>query len=583
MSEITEKMGASNTIMGHPRGLFILFFTEMWERFSYYGMRGLLLFYLTQHFLFEEKSGYAIYGAYTALVYLTPVLGGLLADRYLGSRKAVTFGAILLVMGHAGMAIEGDQAKQYIDYQDQSYNIQFEKDGEKLYKFIEYKGEKLQLTFSKKGISLIVPQTSEQRLSKGGLDNVQHLIPAGAYETTTVRDNFFLQIFYFSLALVIVGVGFLKANISTIVGALYKDEDHRRDGGFNIFYMGINLGSFLAAITCGILGQTVGWWAGFGLAGVGMLAGLFVFLKGQKWLEGHAEPKRPEILKEKILLGLTREAVIYLAGFAAVFVVWQMVQRNEYVSILLNVFAVSTVLGIMIYAFWKCDKVERGRMIVVTILIMVSTVFWSLFEQAGSSLNVLADTSVDRVVFGLLIPASVFQFMNAFFIVLLAPLFTMMWNALNKKGLEPSIPFKFALGILGAGGGYFVMYYGYTLLDGQGKIALIWLVGLYMVHTMGELCLSPVGLSAVTKLSVKKVVGFMMGAWFLASAFSNMVASKIAEATGAETVGGERIDPVAALASTMDIYLVMGQVAVGMAVILMLFSPLLKKHMHGVK
>lgn len=500
--------------LGHPKGLYVLFFTEMWERFSYYGMRGLLIFYLTQHFLFSDEKSYAIYGAYTALVYLAPVLGGALADRYLGSRKAVTLGAILLVLGHIGMAIEG------------------------------------------------LPATREM------IDGV----------STVVRDDFFLQIFYLSLGLIITGVGFLKANISTIVGALYEKDDPRRDSGFTIFYMGINLGSFVAALLCGYLGQKVGWWAGFGAAGVGMVFGLIVFLKWQDLLEGHAEPKNPEQLKEKVFAGLSRETIIYIGAIGAVIAFWQLVQYQALVGQILGGFGAVILTIILAYSFFKCDPVERDRMMVVSFLIFMSVIFWALFEQAGSSLNLLAERSVDRDVMGVTIQASQLQSLNALFIFTLAPFFAILWVSLARRGWEPNTPMKFSLALAQVGLGFMILVYGAGMVGDDGKIALIWIVLLYLLHTTGELCLSPVGLSVVTKLSVAKMVGFMMGAWFLASAAANYIAGQIAKMTAAEN--GE--NGVEALAKTMDVYWNVGLLALGIALALALLSPLLKKGMHGV-
>lgn len=500
--------------MGHPKGLYVLFFTEMWERFSYYGMRGLLIFYLTQHFLFSDEKSYAIYGAYTALVYLAPVLGGALADRYLGARKAVTLGAILLVLGHIGMAIEGLPATMTV------------------------------------------------------IDGVN----------TVVRDEFFLQIFYLSLGLIITGVGFLKANISTIVGALYARDDPRRDSGFTIFYMGINLGSFVAALLCGYLGQTVGWWAGFGAAGVGMLLGLFVFLKWQILLEGHAEPRNPSQLKEKVFAGLSREMLIYIGAVGGVIVFWQLVQYQALVGQILGGFGTIVLAVILLYSFLKCDPVERDRMLVVSFLIFMSVIFWALFEQAGSSLNILADRNVDRDVLGVTVQASQLQSLNALFIFILAPFFAILWVFLAKRGWEPNTPMKFALALAQVGLGFMVLVYGAGMVGADGKIALIWIVLLYLLHTTGELCLSPVGLSVVTKLSVVKMVGFMMGTWFLASAAANYIAGQIAKLTSA----GNGTDGAEALARTMDVYWNVGLLAIGIALILALLSPLLKKGMHGV-
>jgi len=447
--------------MKHPRGLYILFMTEMWERFSYYGMRGLLVFYLTQHFLFGDQKAFLIYGAYTALVYLAPVIGGLLADQYLGSRKAVTFGAILLVLGHFGMAFEGPGA------------------------------------------------------IADGNGSIQ-------------QSDFYLQIFYLSLALIITGVGFLKANISTIVGALYEQGDVRRDSGFTIFYMGINLGAFLGALLAGWLGQTFGWSWGFGAAGVGMLFGLMVFRLGQPLLEGHAEPPDLKHLSEKVFAGLSREMIVYLGGIAAIFVIWKMIQYQEFVGRLLDGFSIITLTGVLVFSFFRCTKEERDRMLVATILIIFSVLFWALFEQAGSSLNVLADRNIDRHVFGWEAPASMFQSLNSFFIITLAPLFSILWIRLGSTGREPSTPLKFGIGIGLLGLGFLALAFGLGQAGDDGRAPLIWLVLIYLLHTMGELCLSPVGLSMVTKLSVMRVVGFMMGVWFLASAYANFVAGRIA-------------------------------------------------------
>ncbi|TNE39466.1 MAG: MFS transporter [Alphaproteobacteria bacterium] len=486
---------------------------EMWERFSYYGMRALLILYLTKHFLFADGKAALIYGSYTALVYLLPVLGGALADRYLGSRKAVTYGAILLVLGHFGMAFEGPPAI---------------------------------------------------------VDGVE-----------VVRSETHLQIFYLSLALIIGGVAFLKANMSTIVGALYAQGDPRREGGFSIYYMGINLGAFAAAIACGYLGETYGWRYGFGLAGIGMLFGLIFFLKGQHLLEGHAEPPDPEALKKPAFMGLSTEFLIYLSGIAIVVVSWQLVQHQEFVGSMLNGSGALVLAGILAYGIWKCDREERGRLYVATFLTISSILFWALFEQAGSSLNLLTDRAVDRELMGGVIPASVFQSLNSAFIFTLAPLFAVMWVWLNKRRLEPSTPLKFGIAMLLVGAGFYALVFGMQT-SGAGKIAMIWIVALYFLHTCGELCLSPVGLSMITKLSPARIVGFMMGVWFLASAFANYVAGQIARMTSSETVGGEIVDMVAAKANYAAVYSQVGQYALIAGIVLIVLTPILKRFSHGI-
>ncbi|MFT7128350.1 MAG: POT family proton-dependent oligopeptide transporter [Gammaproteobacteria bacterium] len=509
---LTTAAGSSApTFFGHPRGLVICFATELWERFSYYGMRALLIFYLTQHFLFTDQQAFLIYGAYTAMVYVMPVVGGMLADRYLGARKAVCFGAILLVVGHFGMAIEGPAAVEGVE-----------------------------------------------------------------------RDDFYLQIFYLSLAFIITGVGFLKANISTIVGALYEEGDVRRDSGFTIFYMGINIGAFASSLLCGWLGQTYGWSYGFGLAGIGMLFGLVVFLRGQKLLEGHAEPPNIEQLKQPIFVGLSREICIYIGAIVGVLAVWQLVQNQQLVGNLLMGSGGIMLAVILGYAFFKCTPQERDRMLTASALIVFSVIFWALFEQAGSSLNLFADRIVDRSLMGWEIPASMFQSLNAFFIFLLAPIFSVLWIRLAKRGIEPSTPVKFSLAIFQVGLGFLVLVFGITTFGDGGKPGMIWLVLIYLLHTTGELCLSPVGLSMITKLSVKRVVGMMMGVWFLASAGANYIASLIASLTSTKTVGGVVQDQVSATANVLDVYTNVGWLAVGVSVLLLLISPLLRKGMHGV-
>lgn len=503
----------SGYILGHPKGLYMLFATEMWERFSYYGMRTLLIFYLTKHFLFTDGKAYMIYGAYTALVYLVPVIGGVIADRYLGARKAVTFGAILLVLGHFGMAFEGPPAIQ---------------DGEVI-----------------------------------------------------TRSAFHLQIFFLSLALIIGGVGFLKANISTIVGKLYPHNDPHRDSGFTIFYMGINLGALIATLACGYIGETYGWRYGFGLAGIGMLFGLIQFLRGQHLLEGHAEAPDDDRLKEKVFAGLSREWIIYLGGFLMVAVSWQLVQHQDLVGGLLGLFAAVVSLVVLGYSMVKCTKVERHQIWVALVLVLFSVLFWALFEQAGSSLNLFTDRVVDRRIFGWTATAGMFQSLNAGFIFILAPIFAWGWVWLSKRGLEPNTPVKFSLGILQVGLGFLLLVMGIKA-SGDGMIGLWWIVGLYLLHTSGELCLSPVGLSMITKLSPVRIGSMMMGVWFLASAGANFIAGLISRMTSTQTHGGKITDIALAKATYIEVYSMVGWYAIGAAGILFVLSFVLRRGMHGV-
>ena len=481
---------SAGTFLGHPKGLFMLFFAEMWERFSYYGMRALLIFYLTKHWLFSDSEAGIIYGAYTALVYITPVVGGYLADKYLGQRKAVLFGAVLLTAGHFFMAFEGQAA-------------------------------------------------------------VGH------------NNNPMINVFWLALALIIVGSGFLKANISVIVGQLYPRTDVRRDGAYTIFYMGINLGAALGSLLCGYIGETYGWNYGFGLAGVGMLAGLAVFVIGKGLLLGRGEPPAP--------LAKGREFSLYGVGLVLVAVCWFLVQNQALVGGLLGVFGGILVLYVVGVAVTKLEPEDRDRIFAALFLIITSIIFWALFEQAGSSLNLFTDRHVDRGG----VPASVFQSINAIYIILLAPIFATAWTFLGRKGLEPSAPFKFGLGVVQVGLGFLVLVWGAASVGIDVPTPVIFIFLIYLLHTTGELCLSPVGLSAMNRLAPAHMASLIMGTWFFASATGNFAAGLIASATGAEGVGEEAGKQV-----VLDVYSTVGWFAIGVGVAVLVVSPLIKKMMH---
>ena len=481
----------------HPKGLYVLFFAEMWERFSYYGMRALLILYLTKHFLFSDTEAYGIYGAYTTLVYVTPVIGGMLADQFLGQRKAVLFGAILLVLGHLGMAIEGE------------------------------------------------PVTD----------------PA-------LRDGSIMNIFYLSLAFIIAGVGFLKANISAIVGELYEKTDERRDGAFTLFYVGINLGAFAGALISGYLGETFGWKYGFGVAGIGMLAGLIVFIWGKPLLNGAGESPNPALLAKKQFAGLSTEWIIYLGSLLGILVIWQAIGEYKVVGFILWPAFIATFLYIIVRSVMTLEPHPRNRVFAALFLISIQVLFWALFEQAGSSLNLYTDREVDRTFMGQEVVASVFQSLNAMYIIVLGPLFAAIWVWLAKRGKEPSAPAKFGLGIIQLGLGFLVLVWG-AKSAGTDLTPVIFIFFIYLLHTTGELCLSPVGLSAMTRLSVPKMVGLIMGAWFISSAAGNFVAAQIATMTAG---GGE--------GQVLEVYSKVGWMAVIVGVGLILVSPLVKRLMH---
>lgn len=481
----------SEEVVGHPRGLFVLFYAEMWERFSYYGMRALLILYLTKFWLFNDGKSNLIYGAYTSLVYITPVLGGYLADRYLGQRKAVLFGGILLALGHGFMAVEG-----------------------------------------------------------------MH----GVTDAAVKQADPAINIFWLALSLIIVGSGFLKANISVIVGQLYKMTDTRRDAAYTIFYMGVNVGAALGTILVGYLGETIGWAYGFGMAGIGMILGLVIFVLGKPALKGNGEAPAP--------LAKGKELMLYGIGVAAVGVIWFLVQNQGVIQNLLIVSGVA-MLGYTLYEAFKLPKEPRERMFAILFLIALNPIFWGLFEQAGGSLSLYTDKFVDRGG----VPTSLFQSINPIYIVIFAPLFAGLWQWLGKRGLEPSAPAKFALALAQVGLGFLVFTWGANAYGAAVATPVLFVFLIYLLHTTGELCLSPVGLSAMARLAPLHLASFIMGAWFYMTAVGNFVAGKIGEATGGES--GEMSKEL-----TLAIYSEIGWITIGVAVVVLILSPFVTKWMH---
>ena len=572
MSSTTAEAAGRKTWFGHPRGLAILFFAEMWERFSFYGMRALLVLYLTQHFLFSDDKAQGLYAAYASLVYLMPVVGGFIADRYLGPRKAVLYGAVFLTLGHFGMAFEGSGSQQFLETGGVLYEVTAEGRGEDRILYLVDGESPRSLQFSGEGVTV------------GGEGAAPSFIPTADYTQSVEQDPLYVQVLFFSLSLIIVGVGFLKANISTMVGALYEQGDPRRDPGFTIFYMGINLGSVIATSLCGFLGIAYGWKYGFGLAGFGMLLGLVTFLLGKPLLEGRGEPPKP--------IGLGLEGLTWIGGALALFPVFMLVQRDELVSTTLTYLAPALFLGIFLYSLVAFKAEVRSRMIVAIVLIVFSVLFWTLFEQAGSSLTLYASRNSDLTIApGIVMTSAQTNLFNPLLIVILAPVFAWLWQTLGKAGAEPSTPVKFALALIQVGAGFLVLVFGATNFASEVEteagvrilVPLIWLFLAYLLHTTGEICLSPVGLSMVTKLSAPRVVGLMMGIWFLSSALAHTLAGLIAQATSSQTIGGVVVDPRAQLATYVDVFTQIGWFAVGIGVVLLVVSPILRKGMAGVR
>ncbi|MGE6697364.1 peptide MFS transporter [Hyphomonas sp. NPDC076900] len=651
---------SEKSFLGHPRGLVICFLTEMWERFSYYGMRGLLLLYLTQHFLFSDERSNVIYGAYIALVYIMSIVGGVLSDKYLGQRKAVTFGAILLVLGHFGMAFEGSGSRETLITSAGNFEVQAEGRDNRRQLFLDYEGETRRVVFDSTqfatlGDERILPVNDAgvgdyeiQRRTRGFIENICALVNLGcagpepetvlvlngerfhveetdegmmverlgqmvplversetdilvladattagqpdisapvavfehgSYSTEVVQQSLYVNILYISLALIIAGVGFLKPNISTIVGDLYPEGDPRRDGGFTLFYMGINLGSFLATWTCGILGIVYGWAWGFGAAGLGMLFGLIVFQWGQPWLDGKAEPPAPEKLREKVLGVITVETACYTSALLIVAVSVALLMNAGIVNTLAMITGIGMFVALIGYSILRLKGAARTRMWAAVYFAIAQIPFWSLFEQAGSSLTLVTSRLVDTNIFGWNVPTPVFQSLNAGFIFLFAPLVAWLWVWLARRGWEPSTPVKFAIGVFGAGLGYLVLVGGMSSVGAAALTPVFFIFAIYWIHTMAELMLSPVGLSAMTKLAPASLVGLFMAAWFVYSGLGNAMSGVIAAAAGAETVGGQIIDVAGAKSNYIQVFSSIGYIGMVIGFLMLLMAPIVKRWM----
>jgi len=585
--------------LGHPKGVYVCFFTEMWERFSFYGMKALLLLYLTKYHLFADGAGYDLIGAYGGLVYCIPVIGGLLADRWLGMRKAVVFGSLLLVAGHTGMAFEGAAA-----------------------------------------------------VSDAGV---------------VVRDDGALRTMYLSLALIVMGVGFLKPNVTGIVGRLYPPDDPRRDGGFSLFYAGINLGALLASLVCGYLGETLGWRYGFGAAGIGMLLGLAMFLWGRRYLQGHAEPPSPAALRAPVL-GLPREWAIYAGALLGVLpLAWLMwAAANGTFALggelsLALVLMLAVLAGVLGWFSWfvatQCTPPQRRRMLALMALIFMCLVFFTLYEQTYGSWVMFTDRMLTKDLFpslvqapgvvvwsdglaanlglflatapwstwGLLampaafvvavrgtergahagLPRTIFlgtagvmlllvlrdsfvlpqtagslTYLGALFLVVLAPAFAWLWATLGRRGRDPSKPLKGALGLLFGGLSFVPLALAAQQVGETGAMASVWwLVLAYLLLEIGEMCLAPVSLAAVTELSVPRVVGLMMGMWLLATAFSETLAAQFGKLAAVDVPHDQAWDLAQAAGGYADLFWLLMWIGLGCGVVALAVAPWLRRAM----
>ena len=562
-------------LRGHPRGLFVLFFAEMWERFSYYGMRALLIYYLTQHFLFEDKAAASEYGAYTTLIWLMPLVGGVLADRYLGNRKAIVFGAALLTTGQLLLAVQGPAAQQVLTYQGHAYAFQATgrggarqvqlKVGTGAYDFAPSADGGLVV----QGLPASAPLPA--RLAKGRYQLSVRKPPA-TFET----------LLYLALSLIVMGTGFLKANITSIVGQLYPARDPRRDAGFTLYYYGMNLGAFWAAVICGAVGEGVGWWAGFGLAGLGMAAGLVVFVLGRPMLRGKGEPPAPAALARRVAGPVSLEVALYLGGVAGVALIFFVLQHNGLVGVALGLGSAAVLGYVGWYMAARCDRIERERLMLALSLICGSIVFWTLFEQAGSSLSLFAARNTRLPHQGFVsINAAQTQSFNPGFLLIFAPVFAALWPWLARRGRDPNPAVKFGLALLQVGAGFLVLVAGGPFADAQFRLPIIFLAFAYLLHTTGEFCLSPVGLSQMTKLAPAVLISTVMAVWYLSISWAEWIGGFIAQLAGAETVGGQVLDPRAALASSLHVFTTIGWVAVVAGGVFLALSPLMKRWAHG--
>ena len=644
---------------GHPQQLKRLFTTEMWERFGYYGMRAILTLYLANHFLFSDTTTAGLYGGFTALVYLTPLVGGLIADNYLGSKRSVKFGALMMSLGYFILCFSGtgESAKPIATIDGQKYEIVVQGKGEEATKSITLGGQTLLIKGNEdKSVSLLAADGKEVRK-----------FDEGTFKSGGERSSFFVLMLLLGLSTVTIGNGFFKPNISTIVGSLYADGDRRRDAGFTIFYMGINLGSLISQFFCPILAQTVGFWAGFGLAAVGMGCSWLLFQFDGGRLKGYGE--RPANADA------SKDWYIYSAALATVPVFWFLFSNlMNYVKPAAGTGIIGYVLGlpimgkalfitflfgvplILIWSWIKGSRQELQMMVAAMVLIVFNVVFWTLFEQAGSSLTLFAERNTVLeigwtaplfamfraiafsyylvaavLVFGTawlgwwffasgeeaatkrtmaigfgvvgllsflgmiyiksglieqtvyLMPAGQTQIFNALFIVLLAPIFSMIWGGLAKRGLEPSIPIKFSIALMGVGAGFLFLVWGANFAGSSFKVGMAWLAGLYLIHSIAELCISPVGLSMITKLSIARIVGMMMGVWFLSISVAQYFAGMIAQVASVETVGGQVTNLKVSLDTYIGVFTTIGWVSIGFGVVLLAISFPLKYLMHGVK
>lgn len=507
-----EEVSKEPELLGHPKGLFYLFFAELWERFSFYGMRALLTLYMVKEMFSavaeRDSIAFGIYASYGMLVYATPAIGGMLADRLLGFRRAIMLGAVFMALGHFVLAIE-------------------------------------------------------------------HPV-----------------FFFIALGLLIVGNGLFKPNISSFVGSLYHKGDVRRDSGFTIFYMGINIGAAVAPILCGWLGSTYGWHYGFGAAGIGMLSGLIVFWKGIKAnvFGDHGLPPNRDKLDHKFY-GIKLKHIVPLVAILLVPGIAYLIHYGDIilaafgttffdgtiVSFIFNLLVIG-VIGYLVWMFLQVSGKERQQLIMILYMTFLMTIFWGFYELTGSLITLFADRNVNLVLFS----AAGTNGITAIFVVALAIPFSLMWIYLQKKGLNPRTPYKFAFGLILIGLGFLVLAMSASFADEAGRVPFIFLAGGYFLFVVGELNMSPVGLSKITELAPKRLVGFMMGIWFLSSAYAFNIGGLIGKKMAITTDSSADASGFESLAVYADGFEKIAMVGIGFGLIAIILAPFLKKWMHDI-
>ncbi|MEO7814187.1 MAG: peptide MFS transporter, partial [Sphingomicrobium sp.] len=559
--------------------------------------------YLTKHFLFGDREATGLYGGFTALVYLTPLVGGLLADQYLGSKRSVKFGAILMALGYFTLCFGGEQGKPHAVIDGQRYEIAVTNptDGPS-----SAATEQRFIVMPATAAVVGQPQAAPTNLLIKGNDDgsiallnadgsIAKTIAKDGFKTEADRNPLFVTIMLLALSMVSIGNGFFKPNISTMVGALYDAKDQRRDAGFTIFYMGINLGSIASQALCPFLADRFGWWAGFGLAAAGMALSWFLIQFDGGRLAGYGEP--PERDGPDRAIPIYIGAILFVPVFYFLFINLMNAAPPAEGSGVMGYLKSLPLMGKMLFGTfivgipailawsWKNgSKQEFQMMIAAMVLVVFNVVFWTLFEQAGSSLTLFADRNTDlRVIGDWSVSAPQTQVLNPIFIVLLAPLISIMWGALARRNMEPTIPVKFGLALMGVGAGFLFLVWGTQFAGADFKVAFWWLAGLYLIHSIAELLISPVGLSMITKLSIARIMGLMMGVWFLSIACAQYVGGLVAQVASVETVGGQVTNLGVSLSTYAGVFRTIGIAAVVIGAVLLLLSWPLKKLMHGVK